>query len=364
MPDLTIGFCVTHLETGGIERNTVQLLGPLRDRGIRTVLFLQAAHGELLSALPEGQEVVDLGGKRMLGTARALARALRDHPVDLLYTATNALNISALLAARMMARPPQILVGEHFPLGSFLATRKSAALRLAVMRMFYPGAVGFVAPSQPILDEHQQILGRRCPPTYVLPNPVIQEVLPARTQPDRARRIVSLGRLSPDKDFALALRAFAVLLRSDPEAQFTIYGQGAERDNLIALTRELGIEANVSMPGVTRDVPKALAEADLYLCSSYAEGFGNAVLEAQAAGMPVVSVDCPIGPRILLEDGKSGCLVESRDPEVLGAALTQFAADPKARHTAALNAREFAKGYSIDASADAHAALFRKLANA
>ncbi len=359
--DLTVGFCLAHLDTGGVERNTVRLLAPLRARGIRTVLFLQHLRGDLLRALPEGQAVVDLGGRGMLGTSRALAKAWRRHPVDVLYTATNALNIAALLAARQSLRAPRIVVGEHIPLGPFLDSRKRPGQRRALMRALYGRAAAVVAPTQPILDEHRALLGRRCPPCHVLPNPAIDALAAPRPQPAQARRFVSLGRLSPDKDFALALRAFGVHLRSDPAAHLTLWGQGEERDALMALARELQITRNLSMPGVTRDVPRALAQADLFLCSSQVEGFGNAIVEAQAAGVPVLSVDCPFGPRLLLQGGQAGRLIDSRDPETLGRALSDFAADPDARTQAAEKARDAAATYTVEASAEAHAALFRAL---
>lgn len=358
---LTVGFCLAHLRTGGVERNVVRLLSPLRERGIQARLFLQHVDGELLADLPDGTTVVDLGGRGMLGTSRRLARVLRRDPVDVLYTATNALNIAALLAARQMSKPPRVVVGEHIPLGHFLATRKRPWLRRGLMRWLYPGAAGFAAPTLPLIDEHRSLLGGRCPPCQVLPNPVVDHGTSPRLQPAEARRIVSVGRLSPDKDFALALRAFAVLLRTRPDAHLTLWGQGEERDALMGLARELGISRNLSMPGVTRDVPGALARADLFLCTSQVEGFGNAIVEAQAAGVPVLSVDCPVGPRLLLRDGQAGRLVETRDPEALGAQLADFLQDQQARQSAADAGHAVAAQYTIDGSADAHAAYFRTL---
>jgi glycosyltransferase involved in cell wall biosynthesis len=360
---MRVGLCLPHLKTGGIEKGFVSLLAPLRDRGIDAFLFLQYPQGDLLSTLPKGTPVIGLGEVGVLRTAWNLAERLRETPVDLLCAATNAMNIAALLAARRMgASAPPVVVGEHIPIRAFLAMRRFSPLRIAMMRALYPRAAGLVTPSQPLIDEHVALLGAACPPGRVLPNPVVAEVAPLRNVAPMARAIVSLGRLSPEKGFDLALRAFAHHSQQDPKARLTIYGTGPERDTLLGLAASLNLTDKVSLPGHTAKVADVLATADLYLCTSHIEGFGNAIVEAQAAGVPVLSVDCPVGPRILLQGGQAGRLVTGRDPRVVGHALTAFAGDRAARQQAVARGREGAMGYTQSASADTHADFFREVA--
>lgn len=360
-PRVTVGFCLAHLKTGGIERNVVRLIAPLEQRGVSSVLFLQHKTGDLMRAVPDGVKIIDLGGKGMMGTTRALRTALAEAPVDVLYTATNALNIAALRATNGMAQPPATVVGEHIPLEPFLASRKAPWLRRALMRWTYPRASAFVAPATPLIAEHEALLGTHCPPTQVLPNPVVTEIAAPKAQPEQVRNIVSLGRLTPEKDFDLALQAFAKTRAARPQATLTLWGEGPERAALEARIKALGLENHVTLPGVTDDVAGVLSSADLFLCTSKVEGFGNAIVEAQAAGVPVLSVDCPYGPRILLQDGKAGCLVASRDAEGLADAIISFGSDANARDKAAEAAREVAARYTIDASAEAHAEFFKDI---
>jgi len=303
-------------------------------------------------------------GTGLRQAAWRLSKLLKDDPVDLVFTATNALNIAALLAARRLGHhAPPILISEHIPLLPFLATRKRPWIRKALMFWLYPRAALIAAPSQPILDEHSALLGRRCPPVAILANPVVDRVvIPPPSLRPRADRMVSLGRLSPEKDFALMLRVFADHHARRPEARLVIHGEGPERSALEGLRDSLGLGEVVSLPGRTDDPSAALTDADLFLCTSRVEGFGNAIVEAQAGGVPVLSVDCPHGPGILLDRGAAGCLVPSRDPKVLGRALSDFAQDLTARECAQTAARKIAASYTIEASAKAHAEMFHRLA--
>lgn len=361
-PMIRLGICLPHLRMGGIEKGLVALLAPLMAQGIVVTLYLQRAEGVLLSQVPDKVRVVDCDAGGVWMTSRALATDLRDNPADILLAATNALNIAVLLAARRLGRrAPRVVLGEHIPIAAFLKTRKRPWLRRGLMRWLYPRAAALVAPCAPLIDEHRALLGARCPVGVVLPNPVTDRIAPDRPLPQRARHCVSLGRLAPEKDFALAIQAFAHVVARDPKARLTIYGDGPQRSALEALVNALNLNGQVTLPGHTGDVAAALAAADLYLCTSALEGFGNAIVEAQAAGVPVVSVDCPFGPRLLLRGGDAGLLVTSRDAAELGHAITLFATDARARSAAAMEGRKVAQGYTIDASVYAHVAFLRQI---
>lgn len=359
---MKLDLLLPHLRTGGIESGLVRLAPELLARGFTVRFVLQSGDGELRDALPAQVNVVALNAGGMLATARAYASLLRKKPSDVVYSATNALNVSQLLAARLLgSKAPVAVIGEHIPLSVFLASRKRPWLRRALMRLLYPRASAIVAPTQNIIAEHQELIGTHCPSGTVLPNPVVQDVQHAPELSEQARYFVSLGRLSAEKGFDLALHMMAEYRAYDANARMTIYGEGPELPALEALRDSLGMGACVSFPGRTEDVGAALAEADLFFCTSHAEGFGNAIVEAQAAGVPVFSVDCPFGPRLLLQDGAAGCLVESRDAGVLADALSEFARNKSRRTAAQSAAQDVARVYTVAASADAHAAFFRGL---
>jgi glycosyltransferase involved in cell wall biosynthesis len=130
----------------------------------------------------------------------------------------------------------------------------------------------------------------------------------ARPVPRDPGHIVAVGRLSPEKDFATLLAAFAVL-RDERALRLTILGEGPERKMLERRVRQLGLEDCVSLPGFVAEPVEWVARAGLLVSSSRHEGFGNAIVEALACGTPVVATDAPYGPREILAGGRFGMLV-------------------------------------------------------
>ncbi|MBK1733239.1 hypothetical protein CKO41_15925 [Thiococcus pfennigii] len=120
----------------------------------------------------------------------------------------------------------------------------------------------------------------------------------------------------------MLLETFARLRRTRP-ARLMILGDGPERPALEAQARRLGIDADVALIGFVSDPLPYMAQADLFVLSSRYEGLGNVLVEAMAVGCPVVSTDCPSGPREILEDGHHGPLVPVENAEMLAEAMAE-----------------------------------------
>lgn len=129
-------------------------------------------------------------------------------------------------------------------------------------------------------------------------------------------RIAIVGALNVFKRPDLGLRAFAHLRKELPGAQLVLAGDGPMRLDLETLCRELRLGDSVKFLGYRADLPEVLAECHVFWHVSRSEGFGLAVAEAMAVGLPVVGVDVP-GVRDLLAEGKTGLLVAESDPAAL-----------------------------------------------
>jgi len=159
----------------------------------------------------------------------------------------------------------------------------------------------------------------------VIPNPVL--LLPPTGAAPRLPRpcLLAVGRIYPQKDYGLMLRAFAAAKCGG--WTLCIAGDGPERGAMERLAESLGLGEHVRFLGQVADVGGLLAQVDAYVLSSAYEGFPNALCEAMATGLACVATDCPSGPADLISHGENGLLVPNGDQTALADALHQVMTD-------------------------------------
>lgn len=143
-----------------------------------------------------------------------------------------------------------------------------------------------------------------------------------------AKIILSVGRLSEQKDFLTLLEAFR-RLREKADYKLMILGEGPERSSLMNFISANELDAHCHLPGFISNPLPYMKHADLFVLASRYEGLPNALIQALACGATIVSTDCPTGPAEILENGKIGRLVPVGDPESLSIAMEQ-SLDPSA----------------------------------
>ncbi len=177
---------------------------------------------------------------------------------------------------------------------------------------------------------------------FVLENPVnprfIESTCEYRAE---VRHIAAVGRLVKQKNYPLLLEAFAQLHATRADITLHIFGEGPERENILAAVSSLGLDEHVLLHGSVEDVAGALATADIYVMSSDFEGFPNALAEAMAMGLPSISTDCPTGPADLMRGGTRGVLVPVGDVSALVGAMTALVEDYETRKQYGENARQY-----------------------
>lgn len=179
----------------------------------------------------------------------------------------------------------------------------------------------------------------------VVANPVIP--VPVRGDAPRLPSpcLLAVGRLYPQKDYDLLLRAFAAA--RVPDWTLCIAGQGPLRQKLEKLAAELGLGSRVQLLGQVQDVGGLLQQAGAYVMSSTYEGFPNALCEALAAGLPCLSTDCPSGPSEVIRDGENGLLVPVGDEAALAEALVRLLGDAELRRRLGGRAVEVASRFAL-----------------
>ena len=352
-----LAFYLPSLTGGGAERIVVNLMEGLTDRGWPVDLVLSAAEGELMDRVPPAVRLVDLGARRVIRSLVPLTRYLRRERPRALVSSLSHANVVALWAERLARSGTPVIVTVHNTMSQ--STRQSGGLggRLEphLIRAFYPWAARIVAVSQGAADDLARTTGLPRERIEAVYNPVITPALLGliRERPDhpwlapgQPPVILGVGRLTRQKGFQVLLRAFAEVRRRSP-ARLIILGEGEERPALEALVGELGLTADVSLPGFRGNALAYMAGSAVFVLSSSWEGLPTVLIEALAAGARVVSTDCPSGPREILQGGRLGALVPVGDAGALASAVLEML-DPPAGPVPAEALAPFTRDAAVD----------------
>ena len=328
-----IAFFLPSLNGGGAERIILNLMQGITARGLPVDLVLSAAKGPLLSHLPPSVRLVDLHAPRVLRSVGPLAEYLRRERPRALVSSMNYANLVAIWAARLAGRGTPVVVTVHTTPSHSRPqqSRPSARLWPLLLRMFYPWAASVVAVSRGAADDLAHWSGLPRNRVEVVYNPVITPAALAAAEqppdhpwfaPGQPPVIMGVGRLTAQKDFPTLLRAFAEVRRKRA-ARLIILGEGEDRPSLTALAAELGVTQDLDLPGFRDNALAYMASSALFVLSSAWEGLPTVLIEALAVGTPVVSTDCPSGPREILQDGRLGPLVPVGDVHALAGAMVE-----------------------------------------
>ena len=160
--------------------------------------------------------------------------------------------------------------------------------------------------------------------------------------------LAAVGRLTHQKGFDLLIKAFAAVAPSHPDWTLRIWGEGELRPVLERQVRDLGLEHRIELPGVSHSPAEWVRDANVFVLSSRYEGFGNALAEAAASGLAVVSFDCPFGPSDIIDHERTGLLVAPGDTNALSAALDRLMGDQPLRNRLGEAARDDMSRFAPD----------------
>lgn len=344
------------LAGGGAEKSMLRLATGIAQRGYPVDLVLALAEGPYktyLASLPQLVRVVNLKASRVFFSLPALTRYLwRTHPYALLSTLDYA-NIVALWARYLARVPRKVAVNEQNTIS--LTSRHSPQLRQRIVprlvRRFYPWADYIIGNSNGVADDLLKITELPGREIQIIYNPVVTPELAEKVKAsldhpwfegEQPSVLLAVGRLTAQKDFPTLIQAFAQVKRSQP-VRLIILGEGPDRSILEELIKDLGIEDDVQLPGFVENPYAYMSRASLFILSSRWEGLPTVLIEALYCGVPVISTDCPSGPREILADGKYGALVPLQNPTALAEVIKMALAGQTPRPT-----RESWQSYELE----------------
>jgi glycosyltransferase involved in cell wall biosynthesis len=367
-PLLTIRFLImSAFGVGGTIRTTLSTAGELAKRHDVEVVSVYRRRDEPALPVPPGvrmKALTDLRDESLVAMPplrRALAArptrlmSKRDfrHPNFNLLTDANLFRYLASvhdgvligtrpsinLAIAHLAPPAVVRVGQdHMNLATY-----TDALR-AQIRVVYPRLDLVSTLTEGDARAYRRAL-RGSVRVECMPNGVPD--VGGQRAPLDAKVVVAAGRVTPQKGFDRLLRAWSEVVREHPDWELRIFGDGQSTKKLRKQIDALGIGDSAKLMGFTARLHEELASASLYVMSSRREGFPMVLLEAMAIGLPVVSFDCPTGPRDVIREGVDGHVVRNGDVHALAQAMTGLMADADRRRAFGAAAVEGAQRFDL-----------------
>ncbi len=363
---LRVMHVVRSLEFGGAEKMAVRLASLQKSsRTVEPSIVCMRSLGPL--AVEAGKngvlvELVGMGGVRYISPISRLAGMIRREKPDIVHTHNLVAHTHSAMAARLCGVP--VVHTKH---GRQLTSFSRApwlrrylygvAARIAVVS----GDTGESLSSKVRIDSSRMVVVYNGIDTSKFAKADRVRSREALGIPESAVVVGAVSRLDPVKDHSTMLKAFARIVGGGREHLFLIVGDGPERGRIEDLIGDLGIRDNVIMTGFNEDIPGMLAAMDIYMQPSIAEGLSLTILEAAAAGVPVVSTRVGGTPEIIT-DGENGVLIEPGDVDALAGVLRRFLEDRKPFEEMAKKARRRIKEvFSIEEMTRNYETIYRNV---
>lgn len=353
IPMQKIAFHLNSLQQGGAERVVSNLANRFAKEGYEVVIATEW-YGTDEFALDQKVRRVHVGLtkedenrsriSKMLRRIWYLRRFMKKEKPDVVVAFTRGVLYRAL-AAGIGTGIPVVISVRTDPVGHY--DKKADKLRIPLL---FPHAAGCVFQTEgakaffaPYLQENSRIILNPLNPKYIgVPEPAV-----------RTKDVVQSGRLVDFKNQPMLIRAFLKVHEKHPDYTLKIYGPDSKdgtKEILESIIHENHAEDFVKLMGGSNTLEKDLADAALYAFSSDWEGLPNALMEAMALGLPVVSTDCPCGgPKTLIEDGVNGLLVPIMDEKAMTDGILRLIEDRELAERLGREARKISERANEDA---------------
>lgn len=342
-----IAFHINSLGKGGAERVIANLSGEFVKMNIDVVIATEWTASDEYP-LAEGIRRTDVGltkseeslsrGKKLKLRKRKLHDFLLDEKPDVLISFTRNSNYRAVMASKNTGVP------VIFSVRSDPNTDYGSFIHKTIGNHLYKKAKGGVFQTKQALDFFHKSIGEK---SVVILNPLNEHFLDLPDVSFRNKEIVTAGRFNEAKDQLVLIKAFERIMDKFPDYNLKLYGDRSEDntfDIIEAYVKERDLSKRVLFMGNSASLWTDLINASVFVLSSKYEGMPNALMEAMAMGIPVVSTDCPCGgPEYLINDGENGYLVPVGDDKAMADKISFYLNDMENAEKMGKKAKEIAK---------------------
>jgi len=323
-------FIHTFNANGGIQNRRLQLADCISQRGYEVDIIVPHTNAPYPLSIPNKVHLHSLKARgereriKMWTTIIPLAKYLKREKPPVLLVGPLMFALTALLAKKIAQSNTRIIISAHSSIASVFQNnmKLTSFVSKLILQYSYSRVHSIIAVSKGLRNEIINLC--KIPEDCVksIYNPIVSENLFKRAldtpeeelfYSDNIPIILSVGRLTPQKDFPTLIKAFSLVFQEIP-SKLVIIGEGPERGKCEKLIESLNLQDHVFLYGFRSNPYKYMSRAKVFVLSSIWEGFGNVLVEAMALGTPVISTNCPHGPSEILADGKYGMLVPMKNP--------------------------------------------------
>lgn len=344
-----ICFLVNSLKRGGAERVISNLADYFVSKGYQVSVVTPIREKEEYSVRTEVRRVMSEPPAEDLKKGRVrnfltrwsyLRKIWKQEKPDIIVSFIGKVNMMALLTTRGMRIPVLVSVRSD-PNREY----KTGILKL-LSKTLFGCAAGIIVQTKDARDYFPKWLRRKC---VILDNPLNPEFVRTPYQGKRRNVIVTVGRMDSNKNQKLLIDAFLNIAADFPDIELEMYGDGNKRAEWQNYSGGQMYGSRIHFMGRCNRIADRIQDARVFVLTSRIEGMPNALMEAMALGIPVISTDCPCGgPRTLIESGKSGLLYSVDDLQELAALLKRVLTDRTVEAKLGENAYEAAKKWRPD----------------
>ncbi len=353
-PDVRVLTFLHSFEPGGVERVALRLVREWRVRGMDAPLFMGRTDGAMRDELAHDLTFVGPSAPRGVGAIETLWMILtlpgfiRRLRPDILFCAGNSYAVVAVAMKLLLGRRcPPIVAKISNDLDRKDMIGPARLCYRAWLRIQGRFIDGFVGMADPMEEEIRAAIRPGSGSITIIADPALSReqidrlaaAVSRATQGKDSLHFVSVGRLAAQKNFALMIRAFAAGARSDD--RLTIFGEGPERGALTRLIARLGVGKRVTLAGHVPDPAERLVLFDCFLLSSDYEGVPAVLLEALAAGLPIITTRSSRSILSMMADGRLACIVPCGDEAAFAEAVANAPALRQDRDASVAQARRF-----------------------
>lgn len=207
-----------------------------------------------------------------------------------------------------------------------------------LMKTLYNKADGFVFQTKDAQEYFSKKIQKK---SSIIFNSINESFIKEPYIGDRNKQIVTMGRLTEQKNQELLIKAFELVNKKYPDYELVIYGEGPLRKKIEKEINDKKLDTKIKLPGIVDNIQDVIYEAEMFVLSSNYEGMPNALMEAMALGIPVISTNCPIGgPKFLIENNRTGILIPIQDIRALAESIIKIIEDKKFAEEISINAHK------------------------